>query len=166
MIWLGYLFTAINYGCYCLSRFMKNKKMMLFWDLMAKVFTALGFYFLGSLSGAYLFVAGFFMLITANVKEQLAKKWLPVYIFFQTLYLAVLFCTYNGISSILFTITASVTLFCVWWMPPQKMRIIGAWNSFLFLAGQISIRNWAGLLEILVIISNFMAFFKYKKLKK
>ena len=42
----------------------------------------------------------------------------------------------------------------------------GGLNSFLFLGYQISIKNWAGLLEILVIISNFASFLKYKKKSK
>ena len=74
MIWFGYFFTVLNYVCYCLSRFMKHKRMMLLLDLLAKVFTALGLYFLDSLSGAYIFIAVFFMLIVANIKERLNKK--------------------------------------------------------------------------------------------
>ncbi|MBO4643116.1 MAG: YgjV family protein, partial [Alphaproteobacteria bacterium] len=54
-------------------------------------------------------------------------------------------------------------LFCVWWLSPQKIRFIGGFNSFLYLAYQISIKNWAGLIEIFVIVSNFAAFFKNKE---
>ena len=163
MIWLGYFFTILNYACYCLSRFMKHKKMMLLLDLLAKVFTALGLYFLDSLSGAYIFIAVFFMLIVANIKERLNKKWLFGYIFFQSLYLAILLYTYAGIPSILVVTTVSITLFCIWWLPPQQMRVVGGLNCFTYLAYQISIKNWAGLLEILVILSNFFSFLKYKK---
>ncbi len=166
MIWLGYFFTALNYACYCLSRFMKHKKMMLLLDLLAKVFTALGLYFLDSLSGAYIFIAVFFMLIIANIKERLNKRWLFGYIFFQSLYLAILFYTYVGISSVLVVATVSVTLFCIWWLPPQQMRFIGGLNCFTYLAYQISIKNWAGLLEIFVILSNFFSFWKYKRAEK
>lgn len=162
-ILFGYFFTALNYACYCLSRFMKQKKMMLLLDLVSKIFTALGLYFLDSLSGAYIFIIVFFMLIIANIKERLGKKWSIGYIFFQSLYCIVLFYTYAGISSILVFLTVSVTLFCIWWLPPQQMRIIGGINCFTYLAYQISIKNWAGLLEILVIISNFAAFIKYRR---
>lgn len=166
MILLGYFFTVLNYGCYCLSRFMKHKKMMLLLDLAAKIFTALGLYFLNSLSGAYVFISVFFMLIVANIKERLNKKWLLGYIFFQGVYLVVLFYTYKGVSSILVVATVSVTLFCNWWLNPQLMRFIGGINSFTYLAYQISIKNWAGLLEILVILSNFISFLKYRKYRK
>ena len=163
MLLLGYTFTALNYACYCLSRFMKTKKMMLFLDLISKIFTSLGLYCLNSLSGAYVFIAVFFMLIVANIKERQNKRWLIGYIFFQSLYLIILYYTYIGISSILVTTQVSITLFCIWWLPPQKMRIIGGFNSFTCLAYQISIKNWAGLLEILVIFSNLISYLKYKK---
>lgn len=144
---------------------MKQKKMMLLLDLVAKIFTVLGLYFLDSLSGAYIFAVVFFLLIVANIKERLGKRWLLGYVFFQSLYIAILFYTYVGISSVLVTLTVSITLFCIWWLPPQQMRIVGGLNSFTFLAYQISIRNWAGLLEILVIVSNFLSFWKYRKRK-
>lgn len=166
MIWLGYLFTFLNYVCYCLSRFMKHKRMMLLFDLIAKILTAIGLYFFNSLSGAYIFIAVFFMLIIANIKEYLNKKWLLGYLFFQGIYLAILYYTYAGASSVLVVTTVSVTLFCIWWLPPQKMRFVGGINGFTFLAYQISIKNWAGLLEIFVILSNFISYLKYKKLNK
>lgn len=74
MIWLGYFFTTLNYACYCLSRFMKQKKMMLLLDLISKVLTVAGFYCLNSLSGAYVFAGVFFLLIVANTKERLHKR--------------------------------------------------------------------------------------------
>ena len=91
MLLLGYTFTTLNYACYCLSRFMKTKKMMLFLDLISKIFTSLGLYCLNSLSGAYVFIAVFFMLIIANIKERQNKRWLIGYIFFQSLYLIILY---------------------------------------------------------------------------
>lgn len=160
---LGYFFTVLNYVCYCLSRFMKQKKMMLLWDLIAKIFTILGLYCLNSLSGAYIFVVVFFFLIIANIKERLNKKWFLWYIFFQLIYFAILYEYYEGLSSILVFITSSVTLFCVWWLPPQQIRVVGGLNCFIYLAYQISIKNWAGLLEILVILCNLLSFLKYKK---
>ena len=162
MIWLGYFFTVINYICYCGSRFSRSKQMMLFLDLVAKIFTILGLYCLGSLSGAYIFVVTFFLLIVANIKEKTNKRWLPAYLFFQGLYFLILIFIFEGISSILVFTTSSVTLWCIWWLPPQKMRIVGGWNSILYLLYQISIKNWAGLIELAVIYSNFAAYIKYK----
>lgn len=162
MVYLGYLFTLINYGFYCFSRFFKTKQWMLLGDLAAKVFTCLGLYCLGSLSGAYAFIITFFMLIVANLKEKYQKRWVILYILFQALYILVLFYQFEGISSILVFITSSITLVCVWFFNPQKMRFIGGINSILYLGYQLSIKNWVGLLEIMVIYSNFKAFMKYR----
>ena len=166
LIFLGYLFTVINYICYCLSRFVKTKQMMLLLDLVAKIFTIAGLYCLGSLSGAYLFVITFFLLIIANIKEKKDKKWILGYLFFQGLYIIATCMVFEGISSILVFINATLNLWCVWWLPPQKMRVVGGLNSIFYLAYQISIKNWAGLIELAVIYSNFAAYLKYKNQPK
>ena len=162
VILLGYFFTVINYVCYCVSRFAHTKQMMLFCDLLAKIFTILGLYCLGSFTGAYIFCITFVLLIIANIKEKYNKIWAPIYILFQGLYLLILCNVFEGLSSVLVFITSSVTLYCIWWLPPQKMRIVGGWNSVLYLLYQISIKNWAGLIELAVIYSNFAAYIKYK----
>jgi len=162
MIILGYLFTVINYVFYCISRFAAKKTTILFLDLIAKIFTILGLYCLGSLSGAICFIITFFLLIVANIKEQYNKKWMLGFIIFQSLYILTLIYQYDGLPSILIFATSSVNLLCVWWLSPQNMRIVGGINSFFFLGYQISIKNWAGLIEILVILSNALSYLKYK----
>lgn len=164
MIFLGYLFTVINYICYCLSRFVKTKQMMLLLDLVAKIFTIAGLYCLGSLCGAYMFVITFFLLIVANIKEKMDKKWTVGYLFFQGLYIFATYMVFEGIPSILVFINATLNLWGVWWLPPQKMRIVGGINSIFYLLYQISIKNWAGLIELAVLYSNFAAYIKYKKI--
>ena len=163
MIILGYLFTVINYVFYCLSRFMAEKKHILFMDLIAKIFTILGLYCLNSLSGAICFSITFFLLIAANIKERKNQRWLLLFIVFQTLYLLTFIFQYDGWPSLLVFVTSSVNLLCVWWLSPQNMRFIGGINSVFFLLYQISIKNWAGLIEILVILSNLFSYLKYRK---
>ena len=163
MIALGYIFTVINYVLYCASRFAVSKKTILLMDLVAKVFTVMGLYCLNSLSGAAVFCITFVLLIAANIKERLDKKCLWGFIVFQALYTIALFYTYDGISSILVFLSATINLLCIWWFAPQNMRLVGGFNCIIYLAYQISIKNWAGLIEILVLISNFAAYIKYHK---
>jgi hypothetical protein len=140
---------------------------MLFLDLVAKIFTIAGLYCLGSLSGAYSFIITFFLLIVANIKEKYNQRWMPVYLLFQALYIVVvLFMAFEGVSSILVFINASLNLLCVWWLSPQKMRFLGGINSIFYLAYQICIKNWAGLIELAVIYSNFAAYLKYRNKAK
>lgn len=167
MIIIGYIFTILNYICYCSSRFFKSKKHILLLDLAAKVFTIFALYCFDSLTGSYIMLISFLLLIVANSKERQnnLNKWISLagFISFVLLYTIALILTYQGISSILIFITSIITLICIWWLNPQNMRLVGVFNSFLYLGYQISIQNWAGLLEITVIISNILSFIKYKK---
>ena len=163
---IGYIFTFLNYICYCLSRFSKEKKNIFILDIIAKIFTIIALYFLGSLSGAYSFIISFITIIFCNIKE---RKQFPKYIdkiffiIFEIGYLIVLICTFSGVSSILIFITSTVTLFANWFLPSQKMRLVGIPNSIIYLSYQISIKNLIGLLEIFVIVSNIVSYLHYKK---
>ena len=75
MIVWGYLLTIIDYMGYCLGCFMKRKAAMLAFDLVSKIFTALSLYCFGSLSGAYIYIVVFGVLIVANIKERLHKDY-------------------------------------------------------------------------------------------
>ena len=166
MIILGYIFTVINYAFYCASRFAPKKEQILFMNLISKIFTILGLYCLNSLSGAFSFSVTFFLILAAYIKERKKEKWTFLFIVFQLLYVAILISKFEGISSALIFTTSSISLFCVWWLPPQQMRFVGGLNSLLFLLYQISIKNWAGLIEILVFLSNLLAYIKYMKKEK
>ena len=166
LIYLGYFFTVINYICYCSSRFVREKKWILTLDLIAKVFTIAGLYCLGSMSGALSFIIEFLILIVANIKERRAIGKAAntlLYLVFAAAYVVILVTTFAGISSLLVFASCIITCTSNWWLPPQKMRIVGGFNSFIYLSYQLSIRNWAGLIEILVIISNFASFARYHK---
>lgn len=159
---IGQIFTAINYVCYCGSRFAKKKYQMLLLDIVAKIFTIAGLYFMGSMSGAYSFCVNLVLLIVAIYKEKENKRWLLGYIIFQMIYAAILLLTFSGISSVLVFMSSTITLICIWWLPPQKMRILGLLCSVIYTAYQISIKNWAGLMELLVIVSNLVSYITYR----
>lgn len=163
MIFWGYFFATCCYLTYCGSRFLKLKKGMLLLDLLSKPLMAMALYCFNSLSGAYIFMVVCLMLIACNIKERLHAKWLPAYVLFQTLYLVILYYTYTGYSSLLIVLCASITLFSTWWLPPQKMRLIGGFNGFISLSYHLSIHDWLGLMEIVVMISNFVAYHKMRK---
>lgn len=160
---LGYTFTALNYLLYCVSRFCKKKYQMLTLDLLAKIAFVLGLMFMGSLSGAYSMLANFFWLIFANIKERKGKRWPVIYAIFEILLVCILIFQFEGISSILVFTSSTLTLFSVWWLPPQKMRLTGIIVNVITLMYQLSIRNWAGLCELAVITSTLLSYFKYKE---
>lgn len=139
---------------------------MLTLDLLAKISTFLALYFLGALSGSYSMLVSFVILIAANIKARKNSRWLWGYVTFQMALIVIMIWKFAGISSILVFITTSVSLLSVWWLKPQKMRMAGIFTSVTSLLFQISIHNWAGLLEIIVICSNVISFIKYKRIKE
>ena len=162
-MYLGYLFTVFNYIFYCGSRFCKKKYQMLTLDILAKISTFLALFCLGSLSGAYSMMVSFLILLVSTVKERKEKVWAPMYVLFQLLLILILIFRFEGISSILVFLTSSVSLLSVWWLRPQGMRVAGLITSVTSLLYQLSIRNWAGLLEIFVICSNVLSYVRYRR---
>lgn len=163
---LGYIFTVFNYVFYCVSRFCKKKYQMLTLDLLAKVSTFVALFFLNALSGAYSMFVSFVILIVANIKERKNRKWLLGYVVFQLSLVLIMIWKFAGISSILVCVTSTISLLSIWWLNPQKMRIAGMATSISSLLYQISIKNWAGLLEVIVICSNVLSFSKYRYTQK
>lgn len=162
-LFLGYLFTVLNYAFYCISRFCRKKNQMLLLDLLSKISFVIGMVFMGSLSGAYSMLVNFTYLIFANIKERKQYKWPALYIIFQLLLICTMINSFAGISSILICISTSISLLSVWWLSPQKMRLAGLAANVSTLLYHFSLRNWAGLCEILVIGSNIVSYVKYKK---
>lgn len=164
---LGYVFTTLNYICFIISRFLEKKKWIVTLDVFAKIFTIAGLYCLNSLAGSYSMVVALVFLIVLNVKERKYpdRKWILVWAIFELALIAILILNFDGLASVLVFITSSITFFHTWFLPPQWMRLIGGYNCILFLCYQLIIKNWAGLLEILVMVSNFIAYYKYKKLE-
>lgn len=163
---LGYIFTVFNYAFYCISRFCRKKYQMLTLDLLAKLSTFVALFFLNSLSGAYSMLVSFVILIVANIKERKNGKWLPIYVAFQVSLVIIMIWKFASISSVLVFATSTISLLSIWWLNPQKMPIAGMATSISSLLYQISIKNWAGLLEIIVICSNILSFSKYRNEKK
>lgn len=162
-LYLGYLFTVFNYIFYCSSRFRRKKAKILGLDLLAKLSMILATFFLGSLSGSYSMMVSFTILIAANIKEKQGKRWPLGYAVFQAVLIAILVFRFEGISSVLVFLTSSVSLLSIWWLVPQKMRIAGMVTSVTSLLYQMSIQNYAGLLELIVITSNILSYLKYRK---
>lgn len=163
---LGYIFTIFNYIFYCTSRFGRKKQKMLSLDLLAKASTFTALYFLGSLSGAYSMFMSFIILISANIKVRKGKTWTPLYVLFEVGLVLILILKFEGLSSVLVFLTSSVSLLSIWWLKPQGMRIASFFTSFSSLLYQLSIRNYAGLLELVVISSNILSYIKYLREEK
>ena len=163
LIYVGYGLTVINYIFYCASRFQKDKKNILFLDLFAKTCTIFALYCFGSLTGSYIMFLKLIIGIVCYTKECKNWKLFFLYWVFEIIFILILWNTYIGISSVLVFVCSSISLLANWWLSPQYMRISAVVGSGFYLAYQISISNWAGLLEIVALGSNIGAYVKYKR---
>ena len=166
---LGYIFTILSYLIFFISRFCKEKKNLLFLDILSKILIMISLFFLHSTTGMFTMGLLIIILILAKIKETCNfNKYLSIFLFtlFCIIYLVNMILTFEGISSILVTIVAYIVLISIWWCNPQQIRILGLFDCIFYFCYQISIKNWAGMLEILSIISNILSFIKYKKTKE
>lgn len=170
MLYLAYGLTVVNYIFYCLSRYMKQKKYMLLLDIGAKVTTTISLLLLGSKTGMFNMLFAMALLIfnyCYETKECITKKYnIIVFGIAILVYCSILTFTYEGITSILVFTTSIISLTSNQFFTPQKMRVTGVFNSIIYLMYQISLKNWVGLLEVLVIISNATSWFKYRAIDK
>ena len=152
MIIAGYLLTIINYICYCVSRCVKEKRTMLLLDLCAKISTIIALYCLDSITGAISMGITALTLIVISILERKNNSIIRNISFsiFTIIYLLIMVMTFKDISSILVTGTCVATLFANFYLSPQKMRFSGIFISIFYLIYQISIKNIAGCLEIIV----------------
>lgn len=168
---LGYTFSVFNYIFYCLSRFMKEKKSMLALDIISKICTITSLFFFGSIAGSLNMFIAIPLLVVGIFKEKYdyMKKFIinhGIFLIFLTSYIFSCVVFYDGLSSILITITSVLTLLAIWYFPPQLMRINGIIVCFIYLGYQLSIDNYVGLAEIFVIISNIVSYREYKELER
>ncbi len=163
MIIASYICTFLNYVLYCVSRFVKEKRTMLLLDLGAKILTIIALFLLGSMSGVYGFVIMMLAIVLSYIKEKKGYRWTVGYVLIELLYVLVLLFQFEGLSSILIFVSSSMTVFGIWFLRPQNMRKLGIVVSVIYLAYQLSIQNWAGLLEFFVLAANIISLIKYRE---
>ena len=166
MLIIAYIATVINYLCYCVSRYCKAKKGMVSLDLAAKLFSMIALILLGSLTGGFNMALSFVLLIIIRIREKWNFSEIANVLLFSVFlcgYIGILIFTFQGLPSVLTFLTSSLTLTGLCFLSPQGMRKIGIFASLLYLCYMLSIKNWVGLLEVLVLFSNISSYLYYKK---
>ena len=77
----------------------------------------------------------------------------------------ILATTFKGLSSILIYVAANLSIYSYWWMNEQQLRVTGVFIGVLFFLYCMSIRNYMGFMELLVILSNIVSYAVYKRKK-
>ena len=166
---IGYICTILNCFVFSIGRFQRNKKSILAFEFIAKLLSVTSFFMFGSLTSGLSDIWSFVVLSTANVKEHkqfstTVSNWL--FIFFESVYVLILSFTFNGISSLLIFTVSTISIVSLWYLEPQNMRVAEIMNSFIYLALQLSIGNFAGITEFVVIGCNTASYCKYEKEEK
>lgn len=166
MLIIAYIATLMSYLCYCRSRYCKTKKNMVSLDLASKLFSIVALVLMGSLTGGFNMALSFVLLIIIRIREKRNFSEIANVLLFSVFlcgYIGILIFTFQGLPSVLTFLTSSLTLTGLCFLSPQGMRKIGIFASSLYLCYMLSIKNWVGLLEILVLFSNITSYLYYKK---
>ena len=162
MIYAGYALTALNYVLYCISRFQKNKRSILILDIFAKICTVLSFFLLSVKSGMISMLISLAAIIVFTIRD---KNKIAYGVFFAS-YIACAVYTFTGLPEIILAISSILMLTANCFFEGQGIRFTGIIVSVLYLGFQISVKNYAGLLEIFVLIANIVSFIKYKRIEE
>ena len=163
---LGYAFALINYTFYGLGRFMKKKSAILVFSILSLLAAAISCYFFNSLSGYYLLLTQIIVTTIAYIKEKkYFTKFLTyaIYILAQLFITAAIMYTFKGLSSILCYISVSIAIFSIWWLNEQQMRIAGIFICLFSFLYNMTICNYLGVLELVIILTNVISYCIYKK---
>ena len=163
---IGYICTILNCIVFSVGRFQRSKKGILAFEFVAKLLSVTSFFMFGSLTSGLSDIWSFVVLSTANVKErkvfsQKTSNWL--FVGYEAVYVLILAFTYKGISSLLIFTVSTISIVSLWYLKPQDMRVAEIMNSFIYLALQFSIGNFAGITEFVVIGCNTASYCKYEK---
>lgn len=163
---LGQVFTLISYLIFWISRFVKNKKNILFWDNISRVFAVIAFIFLGTFDGIkntlYVIVRNIFGQFT-NDKEKKFK-----FLFFILL-LVVLFFMYffdfNGLSTLCVAICGVLNLYGAIMCNEQGLRIFGMLGSAFYAAFLFFTGNAIGTIcEIICFVVMLISYLKFRNI--
>lgn len=158
---MGTLSTLSVCLIYCVSRFQKSKKAILTLDLIAKILTIMMFFFFSAKTGIFSEMIGLSVLIIANIRVREGKKCKQLYYIYMLIYTGVLILTFDGLSSLLCTAVAMISVTSNWWFDPQKMRIADIIICALMFVLDMSIGNYAGFTELIIMTCNIVSFKKY-----
>lgn len=140
----GQILTFISYLFFWISRFIKRKHQILFWDNISRVIAILAFVFLGTYDG----IKNTLFVILRNLLGQFTnkkKKQYKLITLFALFILLILIygLDFHGLSTICIAICGLLNLFAVIMLNEQGMRLFGMIGSvfymgFMFFSGNIT----------------------------
>lgn len=165
MIWIQAI-GLIGFAFVILSFWFKEKKQIIFMQIIANIFLSIHYYLLGAMSG------GIICLITVirNIflYDKKDKKTIIFYgIIFSIIFIFVGMLMYNGFVSLIPTIATIFYTYLLLKDDPNDIRIGNVLVSIMWMIYNIFVSSYIGIInEAILAITNVAAFHKYKKVKK
>lgn len=165
---LGQILTLISYLIFWISRFLKNKKNILLWDNISRIFAIISFYFLNTFDGIkntlYVILRNILGQIT-NKKEKNIKL---ITFCVMIIILIVMYCiNFKGLSTLCVSICGILNLYGVIMCDEQGIRIFGMIGSIFYIVFLFLTANLVGTIcEIICFSMMFISYLKYYKAYK
>lgn len=153
---------AIGYGTLALSYFKKNKKEILFMEIIAYIFFTIHYYLLNGITGAICNLIGLFALISIYLfdKYKLKNKYL-VSIFFVIILLIINIVNFQNIYSIFPMIASTIVIISFLSNDENKIRIVGVISAICWLIYAIVYKSYIAIIfEVITLINVFLALFR------
>ena len=159
---------AIGYSTLALSYFRKDKKKILFMQIIAYIFFIVHYYMLSGLTGSICNIVGLFAMVIIYLfdKYKIKKKSLLIFITIPLL-AVILIYTYENIYSIFPIIASTIVIISFLTDNEGLIRGIGVVAAICWLIYAIVYKSYVAIVfEIITLISVFVAFIKNNKAKK
>ena len=159
---------AIGYGLLAISYFKKEKKQILFMQIIAYIFFVIHYYLLNGITGAICNLIGLFALVTIYLfdKYQIKNK-IKVSMFFIILLLIINILTFQNIYSIFPTIASIIVVLSFIIGDENIIRMIGVIAAICWLLYAIVYKSYIAIIfEVITLIDVCYAFYKNKYCKK
>ena len=153
---------AIGYGTLALSYFKKNKKEILFMEIIAYIFFTIHYYLLNGITGAICNLIGLFALVSIYLfdKYKLKNKYL-VSIFFVIILLIINIVNFQNIYSIFPMIASTIVIISFLSNDENKIRIVGVISAICWLIYAIVYKSYIAIVfEVITLINVFLALFR------
>ncbi len=153
---------AIGYGTLALSYFKKNKKEILFMEIIAYIFFTIHYYLLNGITGAICNLIGLFALVSIYLfdKYKLKNKYL-VSIFFVIILLIINIMNFQNIYSIFPMIASTIVIISFLSNDENKIRIVGVISAICWLIYAIVYKSYIAIVfEVITLINVFLALFR------
>ena len=153
---------AIGYSTLALSYFKKEKKQILFMQIIAYIFFTIHYYLLNGITGAICNLIGLFALVSIYLfdKYKLKNKYL-VSIFFVIILLIINIMNFQNIYSIFPMIASTIVIISFLSNDENKIRIVGVISAICWLIYAIVYKSYIAIVfEVITLINVFLALFR------